>query len=213
MIARGSHLLRWCRHPCSQSLPFRGPSPLATRHLLAPCVTQKRRSFLSAFPVHVCPEPVLAKSHFDIQSGRTKTPLVFLPDRGRGPEDLKRLWCAVAAGRCRQALLVQHPLAAVALVANDGVLSAKAGASRHAGAFVHPVLGPVHNIRTRLNHTAGRCIHVALCLGVSRACLGKSTDKKQLIALGKVRNIGERGVCVFLLGYLPCTSSTYSSMI
>lgn len=86
--------------------------------------------------------------------------VVGVPAHGAGAEDFEGLRRAVLVRGEGQAVAPLE-LAAIALVADDGVLRAKAVAALQAGAFVDPVVGAMHDVAGVRVHELAVAAHVA----------------------------------------------------
>jgi hypothetical protein len=86
--------------------------------------------------------------------------IVGVPADGAGAEDFEGLGRAVLVRGEGQAVAPLE-FAAVALVADDGVLGSKAVAALQAGAFVDPVVGAVHDVGGVAVHELAVAAHVA----------------------------------------------------
>lgn len=85
--------------------------------------------------------------------------VVGVPAHGAGAEDFEGLWRAVLVRGEGQAVAPLE-FAAVALVANDGVLGTKAVATRQTGAFVDPVVGAMDDVGSIAVHELAVAAHV-----------------------------------------------------
>lgn len=86
--------------------------------------------------------------------------VVGVPADGAGAEDFEGFWRAVLV-RGEGQSVAPLELAAVALVADDGVLRAKTVAALQAGAVVDPVVGAMHDVAGLRVHELAVAAHVA----------------------------------------------------